>query len=120
MRDARSAHDRDGITPQRARLGEQVRAARIALGYSQDQLADLAGVAPNTLGAIERGRSVQGRNLRKVVERLGLTLAADDAADNAASRALVERVSMWLDGMPAPERLAAVLYLTDAMGRYRT
>lgn len=24
MRDAHSAHDRDGITPQRARLGEQV------------------------------------------------------------------------------------------------
>lgn len=39
------------------RIGEAIRAARVVRGMSQDRLADLMGVARNTIGAWERGEN---------------------------------------------------------------
>ena len=39
-------------------LGSKIRQARKAKGYSQEQLAELAEIAPNYLGEVERGQKM--------------------------------------------------------------
>lgn len=60
-------------------LRETVRATREARGWSQRELATIAGVSENTVLSLELGeRQTQPRKLRRILEALGL---ADDGAD---------------------------------------
>jgi transcriptional regulator with XRE-family HTH domain len=61
-------------TPQQ-HFGAAVRRQREALGYSQERLAQLAGIHRNYAGAVERGeRNVALLNMLKIAKTLGLPL----------------------------------------------
>ena len=54
-------------------LGDNIRAIRIRLKISQEELADRAGVHRTYLGAIERGeRNVSLANIVKIANSLGV------------------------------------------------
>lgn len=56
-----------------ARLGDAIRTRRLALGLSQEALADAAGVDRSHMGKIERGeRNVTALNLIRVAAALKL------------------------------------------------
>ncbi len=60
----------------KARFGLAVRRRRIALGYSQEHLAELAGVHRTYMGAVERGeRNVSLANMSRIAEALQVTLS---------------------------------------------
>jgi len=52
--------------------GHEVRLARKQRGWSAATLAQEAGVAPNTVSAIENGKPVRDGNMRKVLDALGI------------------------------------------------
>ena len=56
-------------------LGQQIRAARAARGWSQSVLADEAGVSRPSIARIEAGEDVNTSTLVKVSETLGFELA---------------------------------------------
>ncbi|MEE7505135.1 helix-turn-helix transcriptional regulator [Methylobacterium mesophilicum] len=57
-------------------IGAQMRRARIARGFSQEQLAESAGIHRNYVGLIERGeRNVKLSVVVDVAEALDITLA---------------------------------------------
>ena len=61
-------HDGGGLL---IKLGEAVRAARVARGMSQETLADAAGIDRSHMGKIERGeRNVTIMNVAKVAAAL--------------------------------------------------
>lgn len=53
-------------------LGERIRRARTARGMTQEELGVIAGLAPNAISAIERGRVVWPERLRKILAAVGL------------------------------------------------
>ena len=53
-------------------LGQSVRAARIAKGYSQAKLAKLVGAKQQTIGKIEKGKITQGPTVYELVALLNL------------------------------------------------
>lgn len=54
-----------------ARLGEGIRHERLAQGFSQEELADAAGIDRSHMGRIERGqRNVTILNLRRIANAL--------------------------------------------------
>jgi len=53
------------------RLGEQVRAARIAAGYTQRELAGRASISLSTLHSIENGSGSSLRSLIRIARALG-------------------------------------------------
>lgn len=55
-------------------FGPRIRDARDALGWSQEELADHAGVSRPTIARIERGDDVSTATLVKVSAALGLTV----------------------------------------------
>lgn len=60
-------------------IGERVRTARKARGWSQERLAKEAGVSPNTVLSIEKGkRQAQSGKLRPVLDALGLAPLTDE------------------------------------------
>ncbi|BDZ49870.1 hypothetical protein GCM10025867_21110 [Frondihabitans sucicola] len=65
-------------TSEAARLfGERVRAERLRLGLSQDEVAHLAGMNVSNYGKIERGI---GNPVLHTIVRLGAVLGSDPAA----------------------------------------
>lgn len=57
-----------------ARFGKKVRAARQARGWTQEELADRAGLAPVQVSRVERGvREVRLTTLLRLVSALGTT-----------------------------------------------
>jgi len=52
-------------------LGQRVVQARINLGYSQEVLAEQAGIAKRTIERLEDGMQVQSRSLIRVLRVLG-------------------------------------------------
>ena len=77
---------------QRKALGERVRDVRKARGWSQERLAEEAGVTPNTVLAIEKGtRQTQPGKLTRVLTTLGMETPPDD--------------SLSLDGVPEDVRV---------------
>ena len=57
-------------------LGDEIRARREDCGYSQERLADLAGLHRNFIGLIERGqRNPTFLTLLAITSKLGLSLS---------------------------------------------
>ena len=50
----------------------RIRAARQALGWTQDQLAHRAHVSPRTVHAVEKGRDCRQATKRKLLNALGV------------------------------------------------
>jgi transcriptional regulator with XRE-family HTH domain len=50
----------------------RIRAARQALGWTQNDLADKAGVSARTIHAIEKGRPCRQATKRKILRTLGV------------------------------------------------
>ncbi|AIQ33267.1 MULTISPECIES: helix-turn-helix domain-containing protein [unclassified Paenibacillus] len=56
------------------RMGRRIRAFRKLKGYTQQELADLAGISLAVLGAVERGnRHLEDQILDKIANVLGVT-----------------------------------------------
>lgn len=57
------------------RVGQRVRAFRKLKGYTQQELADLAGISLAVLGAVERGnRRLEDQILDKIANVLGISM----------------------------------------------
>ncbi|MCL4685831.1 helix-turn-helix domain-containing protein [Myxococcota bacterium] len=50
----------------------RIRAARQALGWTQTELANKAGVSPRTIHAVEQGRSCRQATKRRIITALGV------------------------------------------------
>ncbi|MCG8588663.1 MAG: helix-turn-helix domain-containing protein [Proteobacteria bacterium] len=50
----------------------RIRAARQALGWTQTELADKAGVSPRTIHAVEKGRPCRQATKRRILNALGV------------------------------------------------
>lgn len=60
----------------RRALGQRIRTARVACGWTQHQLAFVAGMHPAYVGSVERGeRNIGFDNLARIAEALGVSLA---------------------------------------------
>ncbi len=53
------------------KLGERIRRQRIAMEMKQQELADRAAVSPDTLSALENGKTVTTETLARVLRALG-------------------------------------------------
>jgi transcriptional regulator with XRE-family HTH domain len=71
-----------------ARLGAAVRARRLALGLSQQQLADMLGVTRDRISATEVGHIGTMRTFLKIATALGMDVVAIPR-DDPANRRLV-------------------------------
>lgn len=67
-------------------FGRQIREARNARGWSQDELAARAGVSRPSVARIERGDDVSTATLVKVARALGLTVEIKDADTRVEGR----------------------------------
>ncbi|HET8670427.1 MAG TPA: helix-turn-helix transcriptional regulator [Candidatus Saccharimonadales bacterium] len=60
----------------RNKFGKQVRALRRAKGWSQEELADKAGLHRTYIGSVERGeQNVSIDNIAKLAKTLGVSLS---------------------------------------------
>lgn len=98
---------------QKTAVGSQVRRARKSRDWTQNDLADAAGVAPGTVTSIEVGRNVRPGNLRAVLDALGIAPTSDEprAVDDGIKLA-VDLVQNWLEALPESARASAVQELT--------
>lgn len=63
-------------------MGRRIRSFRKLKGYTQHELADLAGVSLALLGAVERGnRRLDNQILNKIAEVLGVS--ADELTESS-------------------------------------
>ena len=69
---------------ERKALGEKAREARKRQRYTQQELADLAGVSLGVISGLENGKTVpQGSNRRAIVKALGEDIFGEAAAQAA-------------------------------------
>lgn len=92
---------------QRQRLGALVRQRRKAAGWTNKELADAAGVAPNTISAIEAGRSVRPGTLAAVFDALQIPPATETTTYPQHVQLVQELVGQWLLNLPSEEHRAA-------------
>jgi transcriptional regulator with XRE-family HTH domain len=60
----------------RGLIGAEVRRARVALAFDQEDLASLVGISPSYLSQIENGREVPLSTLKRIARALELPLSA--------------------------------------------
>lgn len=105
---------------QRAAFGQRVRDARVSKGWNQTELAEAAGVAPNTIGSIESGkRAPQPHSVARVLAALELDPEPQAIpSDLPADVELISNVvAQWLLAIPEGRaRAAAVLDLVRFLG----
>lgn len=65
----------------RVTFGDDIRAARDQRGWTQEELAQKAGVSRPTIARVERGDDVSTANLAKVADALGLQIRLADRDD---------------------------------------
>ena len=97
---------------------ERVKSARRQQGWSQERLAEEARVAPNTVGALERGATIRDNNRARILRALDLVPADETWRDGLPPDVLlvVEVVGMWLAELPEAERPAAAYRLMRHLG----
>jgi len=55
--------------------GNRIRALRVEQGFSQEELADHAGIRPTMMGYIERGvKTTTADVLKRIADKLGCTV----------------------------------------------
>lgn len=103
----------------RQQVARRVVAAREAKGWSQGELAAAAGVAPNTVLAIEQAKTTRPKTVRAVHDALGVAVE-EDPPDPPLFSLEVETVrnmvGLYLEQLdPGPERQDAVRRILRAM-----
>lgn len=100
----------DGAEGQRAELARMIKAERQARNLSQTELAATAGVAKNTVIALEKGRPVRLGNLRAVVDALHLEVVAP-ATQSPKVATVLDMLARYLSGLDpeAADEVAADL-----------
>jgi DNA-binding XRE family transcriptional regulator len=86
------------------RIGAEVRQARQDEDWTHDQLAEFAQVAPDTVAAIEAGRSTPSGTLRAVFDALGIDPTSEGASYSRDIALLQEMIAQWLLVLPEAER----------------
>ena len=77
-------------------LARQIRSARAWLDWSREDLATRAGVAPNTLAALEKGDAASEPNARTMGKILGtITQAGLELTDDGGVKPRLSRVSYF-------------------------
>ena len=96
-------------------FGERLRRHREAVGLSQEELAERAGISGKAIGALERGerRRPYPATVRQIADALGL----DDSARAEFSSAARPSDSVATTARPAPESTSLPHYLTSLIGR---
>jgi transcriptional regulator with XRE-family HTH domain len=94
------------------RIGAEVRQARQDKGWTTEQLAASAKVAPHTVAAIEAGRNTPSGTLRAVFDVLGINPTREGALYSRDIELLQEMVGQWLLVLPEAQR-------KDAQGELR-
>lgn len=102
-----------------AAIAAQIRSARKSRGWSQEELAEQAGVAAGTVGRVEQGLKVRPGNLYSIRTTLGLP-DGDDGEDEERELTPRERkiettmvlVRKWLLAVPEDELEDATNELT--------
>lgn len=96
-----------------ASIAGQVRSARRARGWTQDELGKRSTVAPGTVGRIEKGLNVRQGSLRAVLDALGLeALAERQREPDDGIKTALEIVEQYLAAIEdKDERHAAIMDL---------
>lgn len=94
-------------------FGKRVAERRTALGLSQTDLANAAGMKQQGVASIEKGDVERPRKLKEIAETLGvsedyLLYAKGDVTEDGASLALRARVAVKLKQLK-PESLQSIL-----------
>jgi transcriptional regulator with XRE-family HTH domain len=89
---------------QALKIGSEVRIARKCRGWTNAQLAESAGVAPNTVSAVENGKNVREGNLRAVLPALDIEPNAAGPSYSDEVELLRDMVGHWLLALPDSER----------------
>lgn len=98
-------------------VGLRVREERQRRGWTGATLAEKAGIAPNTVVAIEQGRRVRPGSIAKV--RAALDLEVDAPPPDPYTESAVEAVREWMTSAATQEeQLARITYVITAMARY--
>lgn len=99
------------------RIGAQVRRERTRRGWTNADLAERAGIAPNTLSRIEAGKGVHPGSLRQVLDALGVQEESPEQPDDIATAQLM--VGAWLSQIDPASRGHAIRSLAQHMTAYR-
>jgi transcriptional regulator with XRE-family HTH domain len=86
------------------RIGAEVRQARQDKDWTHEQLAECAQVSPDTVAAIEAGRSTPSGTLRAVFDALGIDPTAEGVSYSRDIALLQEMIGQWLLVLPEAER----------------
>src|SRR5688572_28335904 len=98
------------LAGQQERFGERLRLHREAAGFSQEELAERAGLSANAISALERGERKRPYpdTLRRLAEALGLSDAARSALA-ATLRCGTDTSAVPLPGIGSPPNPSADL-----------
>jgi transcriptional regulator with XRE-family HTH domain len=103
-------------------LGRRITHARADRGWSQQRLAEVAGISPNTVSSIERGRSAQHAKIVAVCEALGLDATDSEPSGQSGGQSfapdvqlIVDAVGLLLQSVEPCERPAMAVRLFAAM-----
>ena len=100
---------------QRQQIGNKVEEARKVKGWYQKDLAEAAGVAVNTVRALEKGESVSAGTIRKVLDAVGVEPVADARRREGFPpdvQMVLDLVGMYLVALPEEERAAVAYSIT--------
>ncbi len=110
-------------THQRREVGRQIASARELRAWSQEVLAERAGIAPNTVSSLEAGNKARPGSLAKVMAALDIEPLAEMAAREGIPpdvHLVQEVIGMWMLALPEADRPRAVADLMMAMVRSRS
>lgn len=89
---------------QRQRLGAMVRQGRKRKGWTNQDLAEAAGLAPNTVSAIESGKNTRPGTLAAVMNALDIPPLSEQTTYPQHVDLIRDLVGQWLLNLPERER----------------